>query len=188
MVQPPNPAPKRAFVLFLADVNEASCANLVGTTINLRDQGATEICLLLATTGGKVISGFAAHHTLRGLGVKLVTHNVGSINSIGNVLFLAGDERFACPHSTFMFHGVLWGVPAGNMTGQQTREILASITADEERISALIAERTNLTTEQVEAFFRDAATKDAEYALGVGIIDAVAPVDIPPGATLNWIT
>ena len=37
---------------------------------------------------------------------KLATHNVGRVNSIGNVVFLAGEERYAVPHSAFMFHGV----------------------------------------------------------------------------------
>lgn len=40
---------------------------------------------------------------LRAFPFKLVTHNVGNMDSIGNAVFLAGEQRLACPHSTFMF-------------------------------------------------------------------------------------
>ncbi len=41
-----------------------------------------------------------------GVPYKLITHNVGNVDSIGNVIFLAAEERYACSTSTFMFHGV----------------------------------------------------------------------------------
>jgi hypothetical protein len=42
---------------------------------------------------------------------QLVTHNVGNVDSIGTVIYLAGEERFACPQATFMLHGVSFQTP-----------------------------------------------------------------------------
>ena len=33
-------------------------------------------------------------------------HNVGQVDSSANVIFLAADERYASPHTTFLFHGM----------------------------------------------------------------------------------
>jgi ATP-dependent protease ClpP protease subunit len=112
----------------------------------------------------------------------LVTHNVGNVDSIGNAIFLAGDQRFACPHSTFMFHGVGFGVQPGlTLEEKFLRERLDSVLADQLRIGAIIGERTNLTPEQVAPLFREAQTKDAAYAVGTGIVDEVRDVEIPDG-------
>ena len=64
------------------------------------------VYLLLSSEVGSVMHGINLYNVLRALPVKLVTHNVGNVDSIGNAIFLAGEERYACQHSTFMFHGV----------------------------------------------------------------------------------
>ena len=60
------------------------------------------------------MNGLNLYNVLRALPTKLITHNVGNVDSIGNAIFLAGVERYACPHSTFMFHGVGFDAPANS--------------------------------------------------------------------------
>jgi hypothetical protein len=63
---------------------------------------------------------------------------MGNVDSIGNVIFLAGAERYACPLSTFMFHGVGFDVPGGlRMEEPFLRERLDTIEADHKRIVSL---------------------------------------------------
>jgi ATP-dependent protease ClpP protease subunit len=38
---------------------------------------------------------------------RLVTHNMGKVDSIGNAVFLAGEQRYACPQSTTATGGEL---------------------------------------------------------------------------------
>ena len=178
---------KIGYVHFTSDVGEESCRSLITTVSRLVDEGCDEVQLFFSSTGGRVMSGFTAYNTLRGLPVTLVTHNVGNVDSIGNVMFLAGDRRLACPHSTFMFHGVWWGVEAAQVSAQQAREVLANIEADEHRIAAVIAERTKLKRVEVDKFFKEAATKDATFAEEAGIVHQVADVSIPHGSPLTVI-
>jgi ATP-dependent Clp protease, protease subunit len=104
-----------SYISFFADINPMTSAALVG---NIFDQinkgGANAIYLLLSTPGGTVDHGIALYNVLKGLPVPFTTHNVGSVNSIGNVVFLAGKERKAAPNTTFMFHGVGVDVPAAS--------------------------------------------------------------------------
>ncbi len=135
------------------------------------------------------MTGFTLHNTLRALPVRVITHNMGNIDSVANVVFLAGEERFAAPQSTFMFHGVSWTFGAGaEINGFKAKELVASIQADEDRIASLIAERTDLAAASVRKFFREAATKDADYAKSVGIVHNIAIPAIPPNATVRTFT
>lgn len=70
------------------------------------------VYLLLSTPGGSVMHGMNLYNVLRGMPFELITHNVGNVDSIGNAVFLAGAKRYAAPHSTFMFHGVGFDLPA----------------------------------------------------------------------------
>lgn len=65
------------------------------------------------------------------------------------------------------------------------RERLDGLLADQKRIADVISERTGLSSENVEEFFREASTKDAAYAASVGIVDEVRDVKIPPGSLIG---
>jgi hypothetical protein len=54
-------------------------------------------------SGHRPRGGLASQHAAR-VPFKLVTHNVGNVGSAANVLFLAGERRFACPQAVFFLH------------------------------------------------------------------------------------
>ena len=101
-----------AYVSFTSDVNRKTSEVLLGFIGNLMNQGTRKVYLLFSTPGGSVMHGVTLYNTLRALPIELTTHNTGTVNSIGNVVFLAGQTRYASPHSTFMFHGVGFDVQA----------------------------------------------------------------------------
>jgi ATP-dependent protease ClpP protease subunit len=47
------------------------------------------------------------YNAMRAMPYPVITHNVGNGVYITNVVFLGCGERYACPASTFMFHGVV---------------------------------------------------------------------------------
>jgi len=98
-------APARIYLVFTLDINPQNVAKLLTECANWANQGTKEIYLHFASFGGNTAAGIAAYNVLRALPVKLITHNIGNIDSVANIIFLAGEERFAVPHATFMFHG-----------------------------------------------------------------------------------
>src|SRR5713101_1517285 len=111
---PAVPAPPPVvYINFSADITPPSTETLLATIANLINQRVPHIYLLLSTPGGSVMHGLTIYNVLMGLPCDLTIHNVGSVNSIGNAIFLAGKHRYACQHSTFMFHGVGFDSPAG---------------------------------------------------------------------------
>jgi ATP-dependent protease ClpP protease subunit len=111
-----QPTPSVVYVSFSAEIIPHTTASLIAVMANCANQGVKEVYLLLSTPGGNVMHGMNLYNILRAMPFKLITHNLGNVDSIGNAAFLAGVERYACPHSTFMFHGVglnAAGVKAG---------------------------------------------------------------------------
>jgi ATP-dependent Clp protease, protease subunit len=181
--QRPVPAQKTMYVLFTAGINLESTEALINAMAECHKQRATTVHLFFSSPGGSIMHAINVYNALKGFSFKLVTHNIGNVDSAGNVIFLAGQERYACQHSTFMFHGVGREF-SGNLSVKATREILNSLAADESRISSIIEQRSKLTDSQVRAFFEEAHTMDANEAVSAGLVDDIRDVSIPAGSTV----
>jgi len=182
---PPQTPPQTVYVSFSAEINAHTTESLIATLANCANQGVREVYLMLSTPGGVVMNGMNLYNVLRAMPIKLTTHNVGNVDSIGNAVYLAGETRYACPHSTFMFHGVGRNTTPGlRLEEKNTREALDSFLADQKRIGAVIKDRTKLGDTEIEALFREAQTKDAAFAAGCGIVHEIKDVQIPAGSTI----
>jgi ATP-dependent Clp protease protease subunit len=172
------------YVSFSAEINANTTESLLATMANCANQGVGEVQLLMSTPGGNVMYGMTIYNTLRAMPFRLITHNVGNVDSIGNAIFLAGEQRYACPHSTFMFHGVGFDQFAGapRLDQKYLAELTGNLLADQNRIAGVIEERTNLDAAQIEPLFREAQTRDATYAIGAGIVHEIKDAEIPSGA------
>ena len=178
----PEPAPKTAYVAFSAEIDVTTAEQLINTMMNCAGQGYEEVHLLLSTPGGSVMYGINIYNVLRAMPYRLITHNVGNVDSIGNAIFLAGDQRFACEHSTFMFHGVGFSGDGQQFNAKSAKERLDALIADEARIASVVSDRSNLTTNEVRNFYEEARTMTAHEAAAAGIVHDVKDAVIPAGA------
>src|SRR5437773_2398321 len=81
---------------------------------------------LFSSGGGLVDSGVTLYNYLRSLPVKVTMHNVGSIDSIANAVFLAAEVRLATPASAFLLHGITWTFNQGaTLTYSQMQETIS---------------------------------------------------------------
>lgn len=177
--------PNAVYISFSAEVNVQTTESLLAVCADLCQKQVKTVYLMLSTAGGMVMCGLNIYNVLRGMPFKLITHNVGNVDSIGNVIFLAGEERYSCPHATFMFHGVGFDMN-GQMRFDQKilRERLGSIEADQKRIGQILTERSKLTADEVNRLFLEAQTRDPNYARANGIIHDIRDVQIPPGTPI----
>lgn len=143
------------FINFFGEINLPNVQNLMGILLQISGQSPLSISFLLSSPGGDVSAGITLYNFLKSLTTKLIIYNMGSIDSIATVIFLAGDERFACPHSTFLFHGTTCGISANQALSLSTvREIESKIEKDEEKIAGIIASNTNITEDEIKELFK----------------------------------
>jgi len=171
------------YISFSAEIKPQTTETLIAVLAEQVNKKIDEVYLMISTPGGLVMNGLNLYNVMRSFPFKLITHNMGNVDSIGNAIFLAGEERYACPHSTFMFHGVGFDtMPGQRLEEKSIREGLDSILQDQRRIGSIIRERTNLNERQIRNLFREARTKDANYAQSVGIVHDIRDVNIPAGS------
>jgi ATP-dependent protease ClpP protease subunit len=174
-----------AYISFVRPINWDTVNSLLNHCNQAINHGAKQLYLLVSSNGGLVDPGFAVYNQLRSLPVEVITHNIGSVDSTGNVVFLAGSKRFACGNATFLFHGIHWGFgPGAEIRRPQLMEIIAALKAAESKMMDLIVNRSSLSREEVDAFFTEGAMKDASFALSKSIIEEIKDVAIPPGVTV----
>ncbi len=139
--------------------------------------------IMMSTPGGSINAGITLYNYLNGLPVKITTHNIGQVDSIGNVIFQTGDERIASHATSFLFHGVTFSAQ-GNiaMNRVQLEELLSQLKQDEKRIGVIIKDRTQLDGRKLNGFFKSGRSLSPTEALSYGIIDQVASVSIPDDA------
>jgi ATP-dependent Clp protease protease subunit len=192
----PAPAPAAAaqsvpvtYISFVAPITHQSAQILLAACAGLVKKSVQSVYLLFATNGGQVMEGVALYTALCAFPFTLTIHNIGSVNSIGNVIFLAGQRRYAVPSATFLFHGVGFDAVAGMRLEEKfLAERLDSIKADHARLSSIISSRTKLTQQAAEQLFAQQATRDAQYAKTNGIVDDIIDFQMPQGADYTHLT
>lgn len=171
------------FVSFTAEIQPATAEALISVLGQQANAGVKKVHLMLSSPGGAVMSGFTIYNAIRAMPFELTTHNVGNVDSICNVVFLAGERRYACKHSTFMFHGVGMQTPGPvRLDLRQLKEYIGQVEADDQRIANLFEERTKMNAGDVLKLFTVARTENADFALDKGFATGISEVVIPDGA------
>jgi ATP-dependent Clp protease protease subunit len=112
-------------------------------------------------------------------------HNIGSVDSIATVIFLAGKERYANPNSSFLFHGIAQSFnEKTSLTVFQFKELLSNIEQDQAKITNIITQYTKITVEELNNLFMQGEAKTPEFALEKGFISEIKPLSIESNATL----
>ena len=177
----PNKAPE-IYVTFTAEITPATVEPLSLVVTQAIKKNIGTLYLAFSTSGGQVQAGISLYSILRAAPFKLVTHNISSVDSIGGVIFLAGDERYAVPHSSFMFHGVAFEhTGLVRIDEQFARNRLDTILADQAKIKQVVTDRTSISDEDVENLFLTQRTVDSDWAKSHGLIHDIRNFNVPGG-------
>lgn len=128
---------------FTASINSKSLGNFTNAFLSAISQGAERIDLYMHTDGGGTHEGFGLYGLIRSSPVPVVAHNIGNIESMGIVMYLAADTRIANPEARFLIHGLTWGFGNGTVDGARLIEYTERLAQDRQRYVELFKERTN---------------------------------------------
>lgn len=166
--------PLPTVIRFFAPVNAASTNTLQSAIDQRLGAGVTEFILLISSPGGTVLHGLTAYNYLKGLPAQLITHNCGSVDSIGVVLFCAGSRRLSVPHARFLLHGVSAGFDQGaRLEEKQLEERLKGLQIDMLNIARVIASNTGKTEQEVNQAMLDRTTLDPSDAREWGLVHSI---------------
>ena len=167
-------AMKPVVIRFFAPVIDATVNTLMSAVDQKMKQGTKEFVILISSPGGSVIHGLSAYNYLKGLPVSIATHNFGSVDSIGIVIYCAGSRRLSVPQARFLFHGV-----SAQFRGEQNleekllEERLKGLRIDMENIAKVIAANTGKNAEDVTNAMIERTTLNPEEAQSWGLVHEI---------------
>lgn len=164
---------KPTVIKFFAPVNELTINALMNAIDQKMKQGVTQFIVLISSPGGTVFHGLSAYNYLKGLPVTVTTHNFGSVDSIGVVLFCGGSRRFSVPQARFLLHGVSVGFTNERLEEKQLEERLKGLKIDIENIAKVIAMNTGKTVQEVTDAMLARTTLNPDEAKAWGLVHEI---------------
>jgi len=167
-------AGKPVVIKFFAPVIDVTINALMSAVDQKMKCGKSDFIILISSPGGSVFHGLSAYNYLKGLPATITTHNFGSVDSIGVVLYCGGSRRFAVPQSRFLLHGVSCNFPAKvSLEEKQLEERLKGLQIDIKNIAKVIAANSGKDAEEVERAMLDRTTLDPEQAKEWGLVHEI---------------
>jgi len=189
LAQQPQPQPQQrpplVYVIFNGMIDPRGAQSLMSVFANIHNAGAQTVHLGINSLGGYTDQAFYLFNALRALPLRLITHNISTIQSAANILFLSGEHRYASRNATFMLHHTSHG-GAVPVTYDQfsIKDRMRALTTDDENTARLVADETELPLKTVKSWFRGSVIRNAEFAAENGLIDEIAPFEVPEGVPI----
>lgn len=172
---------KPCCISFNSQINSETSSALMAVMSNAVNEGHDEIHFMLNTPGGTVADGIATYNFIRSLPAQVIAYNMGTVDSIGNVLYQVGEKRICAKASSFMFHGVGFDVNNTRFELKQLNEKVQNIKNDQDKISKIMVKHTRLNMRDVNDLFLEMAFLKADEAVDRGIADEVRDIHLPSG-------
>ena len=175
-------------ISFTSRISESTTPAFMGALVNAANNGHDEIHLLLSTPGGSVTDGITLYNLIQALPMPVHIYNMGTVDSIGNVIYLAGQRKIAATNSSFMFHGV--GLDIAQSTRlelKNLRESIATVENSQSLMANIISRHTNLDIGKVNEMFLEMVHITAQEALKRGISDEVCDIRLPKGLPIQQL-
>ena len=190
-----NKKNKVACISFSGKVNANTAEEICSSFEYLVDEHVNEIHFGINSTGGSMEDVWFLANFINALPIRLITHNLGCIESAAVIVFLAGDIRIACVNSGFMIHGInRWWRPNSkgriSLTHPQLVKALEIAKDFNQRSANYIASKTKLDAGDIMDMYEKGIEKRiaSDEAKDLGFINEIADWTIPKEAEHIYIT
>jgi len=167
-------AAKPVVIKFFAPVLDVTISALMNAIDEKIKHGVTNFIILISSPGGSVFHGLSAYNYLKGLPATITTHNFGSVDSIGIVLYCGGSKRLSVPQARFLLHGVSANFRQNErLEEKQLEERLKGLRIDIENIAKVIAANTGKSVEDVTDAMLERTTLNPKEAQSWGLVHEI---------------
>lgn len=177
-------------VNFSCPVNASTISGLITNCLGAINQGATELDVHISSPGGDLVAGFTAYNFLKSLPIPVRTHNLSNVESVANIIFLAGSNRSGTPGCRFLFHPFHWGLVGASVDHSRVSEWSSSLNNDLQRFIDIIEQEVDgsKSGEEWKNIISSATIFDATTAKGLGLIEdfGIKKLPLAPG-TYWWV-
>ena len=147
----------------------------------INSEKADILYLVLSSSGGNVVAGLTMYNFILALKnqVEIIVHNIGSVDSIALVPFMAGDKRYSNPHTSFLLHEMTWTLNSATYTDAQLLDYIQRNKINSQKTSKIISSKSSLTEKQVINLYKKGESKDETFAKNKELVHDVKILEIP---------
>jgi len=184
--QPKQEEVKPAALCFVGPIDRPWTQSLRNMLCAFANDGVTHLSLYMSSSGGSMVEGFALYNLINSLPMRIHTHNIGAIQSIANIVFIAGHERTAAPQSSFMFHGFSWTFVQETLDEAQIAERTRHLATGRTEFMRIFEERTRWSPVVFEErkLFDRANVIGPEEAVDAGIVQDIQHLTVARGTRI----
>lgn len=144
--------------------------------------GSKSILVAISSPGGSIYWGITAYNYLRGLGVEVITHNAGQVDSISAVIFCAGERRLCVSEGRFLLHGVASTFPGTNpsLGEKDLQDRVNTLGKDRGSIASILSARTGTKLAEVRQNMLDTTILDAQEGKKYGFVHEISDAIFDP--------
>ena len=171
---------KPAYYAFAGTIDDAGVSRIAAALNTAVNGGCDVVHLAMTSLGGYVAAGIYLYNHMRGMPLRIVTYNIGSVSSIAVAVFVGGDERYCSPNYMFMIHPTAFPSLQG-MTWERLRSTADAALADDERTESILRERTRLPNKILKARRTQDVHITPPDAVTHGLVNRIAEFKVPHG-------
>ena len=144
---PPPPDPVELWGTFCAAITTESVGRFIHC-VNVATQGkAARMHILFQSGGGNVNDGICLYNYLRKTPVDVTLYNVGTIASVGVIIYLGAKRRVTQRHGTFMIHRST-SFPIGAHAADKLEFTAKALRIDDDRTEAILRDHLKFPEEK----------------------------------------
>lgn len=170
----------RIYSTFIGDITAENVKTFISGLKKEISKRPSEIHLIINSRGGTTNDGFALYDFLKSIDkdIKLVTYGTGAVHSSALCVFLAGQERYATPNTSFVIHGNAL-ITNEKLTSNNLPAIIKSIEMDNGRTVEIINVETKLDDKKLQSFILREEVITPQEAQQYGIIADIRALPEP---------
>ncbi len=161
-------------VFLVGEINSDSANDLIKKLMYLDKKDLGEITIYINSPGGEVMSGLAVYDFIKIMKSPIRTVCVGDTESMGAIIFIAGEKREMLPHVRILIHDPSYGHL--DVSGKKPHEIqrgVDSLNKVRQTLAEIISERTGKSLDEIYKITAEDNYFTAEEAINFGLANDI---------------
>jgi len=162
---------KDFYVFFGGDVTPENIDKILQLIVDkVTKEDKNHLILILSTNGGSIKESIVFYNTVKTLPINITTYNMERVASSGNMLYLSGNNRFAYPSSSFLYHDPVTnfiGVPYATCEGLE--QLKNKLKETKDRMINIVSETLGIDINRAATFYKGHNVFYAKDAKDIGI-------------------
>ncbi len=161
-------------VFLVGEINSDNANDLIKKLMYLDKKELGEITIYINSPGGEVMSGLAVYDFIKIMKSPIRTVCVGDTESMGAIIFLAGEKREMLPHARILIHDPSYGHL--DVSGKKPHEIqrgVDSLNKVRQTLAKIISERTGKSLDEIYKITAEDNYFTAEEAINFGLANGI---------------